>query len=405
MCVTMPPAAPALREPLRAKQAVQDLRSSKIREVANASMGQADVLPFWFGEPDEPTPPFIREAAIARIAAGDSHYVQTLGVPALRHAIARYVSGLHQPCTAEQVAVTSSGTAALMLAMQALVRPGDRVVAVTPLWPNLVEMPKLLGAEVTTVGLHFTPAGWQLDLDRLLAALVPGTRAVLVNSPNNPTGWVMSAAAQQAVLAHCRRHGIWIVCDDVYERYSFGARCAPSFLDAAQPLDRVISCNSFSKAWQMTGWRIGWIVFPADMQQDISKLIEYNTTCTPSFVQHAAVAALEQGEPVIARMVGRLQAAQSHLVARLAQLPRVRVAGLAQGAMYTFFRVDGVGDSLDFCKRLVAAHGLGLAPGIAFGSEGEGYLRWCYASSLERIEDGVQRLATALADLGAPDGP
>lgn len=383
-----------------ARSAVQALRSSKIREVANAGMGRTDVLPFWFGEPDEPTPSDVRAVAAQRLAAGDTFYVQTLGLPTLREAIAAYISRLHRPNApfdVDQVAVTSSGTTALMLAMQAIVNPGERVVAVTPLWPNLVEMPKVLGAHVETVSLRFSADGWQLDLDALLDALSPGTRALLVNSPNNPSGWVMSAQAQRAVLEHCRKHGIWIVTDDVYERYYYdNTQCAPSFLDLADASDRVISCNSFSKAWLMTGWRIGWIVVPRPLLQEIGKLIEFSTTCTPGFLQNAALHALEHGEPVIARTVARLKQSRDLLAARLVEVPGVQLAAPSPGAMYTFFRVDGVTDSLAFCKQLVSDGGLGLAPGAAFGPEGEGFLRWCYASTPERIEAGVERLTRYL---------
>lgn len=382
---------------LGARTAVRSLRSSQIREVANAGLGQPDVLPFWFGEPDEQTPQAFRDAAIAHIASGQTFYVQTLGTPALRHSLAAYVSRLHGRRDIDNIAVTSSGTSALMTAVQALVGNGDHVVAVTPLWPNLVEMPKVLGARVTTVALEFSESGWRLDLDALLRALTPDVRALLVNSPNNPTGWVLSADEQRTVLAHCRKHGIWIIADDVYERYYYDGAAAPTFLDIAEPDDRLVSCNSFSKAWLMTGWRIGWLTVPRALLPEIGKLIEYSNTCTPGFVQTAAQCALEQGEPVIARTVARLRTARDHLASRLLSVPGVTLAGRAPGAMYTFFRVDGVTDSLGFCKDLVVRGGLGLAPGVAFGPEGEGYLRWCYASVHERLDEGVERLSRYLA--------
>lgn len=381
---------------LTARSSVQTLRSSKIREVANAGMGLDNVLPFWFGEPDEPTPEYVCAAAVEAIAARNTFYAQTLGTPRLRGAIADYLSRLHCPVTIDNIAVTSSGTSALMLAVQALVSPGDRVVAVTPLWPNLVEMPKVLGAQVCTVALSFHPDGWQLDVERLLEALRPDTRVLLLNSPNNPTGWTIPRSAQQEILAHCRRHGIWIVTDDVYERLFFDGQCAPSFLDIKTPEDRVISCNSFSKAWLMTGWRLGWIVVPEALLPDISKLIEYSTTCVPPFIQCAGVVALEQGESTIARTVDRLKRGRDHLSSQLQKIPRIELAAPSNGAMYTFFRIAGVDDSLAFCKRLVSESGLGLAPGVAFGAEGEGYLRWCYASSTERLDEGVRRLARHL---------
>lgn len=382
---------------LGARTAVRSLRSSQIREVANAGLGKPDVLPFWFGEPDEQTPQAFRDAAIAHISSGQTFYVQTLGTPALRESLAAYVSRLHGRREVDNIAVTSSGTSALMTAVQALVGHGDHVVAVTPLWPNLVEMPKVLGARVTTVALEFAESGWRLDLDALLRALTPDVRALLVNSPNNPTGWVLSADEQRTVLAHCRKHGIWIIADDVYERYYYDGAAAPTFLDIAEPDDRVVSCNSFSKAWLMTGWRIGWLTVPRALLPEIGKLIEYSNTCTPGFVQTAAQCALEQGEPVIARTVARLRTARDHLASRLQAVPGITLAGSAPGAMYTFFRVDGVTDSLAFCKDLVVRGGLGLAPGVAFGPEGEGYLRWCYASEHARLDEGVARLSRYLA--------
>lgn len=247
-----------------ARPAVRALRASKIREVANAGLGRPDVSAFWFGEPDEVTPEFIRRAAMDALAAGDTFYTHNLGLPELREAVAAYVTRLHRPTRPEHVAVTNSGMSALMLATQALVGAGDRVVAVTPLWPNLVEIPKILGAQVETVALEFDPAGWKLDLDRLLSALRPDTRAVFINSPNNPTGWTIEREAQQAILEQCRRHGIWIIADDAYERLYYNgaerAAPAPSFLDIAAEGDRLVSTNTFSKAWLMTGFRLTILV-------------------------------------------------------------------------------------------------------------------------------------------------
>jgi len=387
--------------PLEAREAVRGLRASKIREVANAGMDRDDVLAFWFGEPDEVTPAFIRQAGIDALNAGETFYTHNLGIPELREAIASYVTRLHRPTGVDSIAVTNSGMSALMLATQALIGAGDRVVAVTPLWPNLVEIPKILGAEVECVELQFGPRGWTLDLDRLLAALTPATRAVYLNSPNNPTGWTLDAEAQRAILAHCRRHGIWIIADDAYERLYFdGGRAgsvAPSFLDLAQPDDRVISTNTFSKSWLMTGWRLGWIVAPPTLIPDIAKLLEYNTSCAPPFVQRAGVVAVKEGEPVVAHTVQRLRGARDFLHAHLGRTPGIEAIA-PPGAMYAFFRIANVTDSLEFCKRLVADAGVGLAPGIAFGPEGEGFVRWCFASSEARLADGVSRLQRFLAD-------
>jgi aspartate/methionine/tyrosine aminotransferase len=401
-------------DPVAARPAVRALGASKIRELVNAGFGREDVLPFWVGEPDEPTPEFIRRAGIASIEAGEVFYSHNLGLQALREALAAYISRLHRPTASAEIAVTSAGVNALMLVSQLLLEPGDRVVEVVPLWPNLQEIPRILGASVATVALEFSPGGWRLDLERLLGELRPGTRALYLNSPNNPTGWTISRNDQRAILEHCRRHGIWIFADDAYERLYYGeagkgaanesgqcgagsASIAPSFLDLADAGERVISTNTFSKSWLMTGWRLGWAVVPAALEADLGKLIEYNTSCAPVFVQRAGIAAVTQGEPVIAHTLERFRKARDFLVGELKKLPGVEVA-LPSGTMYAFFRVRGVTDSLAFCKRLVAGYGLGLAPGAAFGPQGEGYVRWCFAAGEDKLAEGVARLRKALEE-------
>ena len=379
---------------LTPRPAVQALRSSKIREVANAGMGKPDLLAFWFGEPDEVTPDFIRQAGIEALQRGDTFYTQNLGIPALRDSIAAYLSRLHgiqRTFSADNIAVTNSGMSALMLTTQTLVGPGDRVVIVSPVWPNLVEIPKILGAEAVCFPLSFGARGWTLDLQRLLDALTPGTRALYINSPNNPTGWTISRQEQAAILTHCRRHGIWILADDAYERLVYNDSVAPSFLEFGSAEDRIVSTNTFSKSWLMTGWRLGWIAAPRELMPGIGTLIEYNTSCAPGFVQRAGIAAIEHGEAVIRRTQLRFHAARDFLGAQLSEIGGIE-APLPAGAMYTFFRLDGMNDSLDFCKCLVAETGLGLAPGIAFGPEGEGFLRWCFAAGEDRLAQGVGRL-------------
>lgn len=384
-------------DPVHARAAVRALSASKIRELFNAGIGRKDIVPFWVGEPDEPTPEFIRRAGIASIEAGELFYSSNYGIAELREALAAYTTRLHRPTSSAQVVVTSAGVNALMLVSQLLLDPGDRVVEVVPLWPNLQEIPKILNAGVTTVALEFSPGGWTLDLERLLGELKPGTKALYLNSPNNPTGWTISREAQQAILDHCRRHGIWIFADDAYERlYYEGNNIAPSFLDLAEPGERVISTNTFSKSWLMTGWRLGWAVVPAALEADLGKLVEYNTSCAPVFVQRAGVAAVTRGEPVIAHTLQRFRKARDYLIGELNDIARVEVAP-PTGTMYAFLRIAGVTDSLAFCKKLVAEQGLGLAPGAAFGPEGEGFVRWCFAAGEDKLADGVARLRRALA--------
>ena len=381
---------------LTARAAVRALSASKIRELYNEGLGKPNVLPFWVGEPDEPTPDFIRKAGTDSIAAGELFYTHNLGIPELREALAAYISKLHRRVDPGQIAVTTAGVNALMVASQLLIDPGDRVVQVVPLWPNLQEIPKILGASVETVALEFSASGWKLPLQKLLDAMKPGTKALYLNSPNNPTGWTVTAAELKTILQHCRRHGIWIFADDAYERLYYGDEgIAPSLLNISETEDRVISANTFSKSWLMTGWRLGWLVVPAGLTADLGKLIEYNTSCAPVFVQRAGIAAVKEGEPVIARTRFRFRKARDYLIKNLQEVPRIKVA-VPSGTMYAFFKVDGVKDSLAFCKQLVRETGLGLAPGSAFGPEGEGFVRWCFAASEEKLADGVARLKRAL---------
>jgi aspartate/methionine/tyrosine aminotransferase len=379
------------------RDAIARLPASKIREVANAGMGRSDVLAFWFGESDEVTPEAVRRAAAQSLNDGEIFYAHNLGLPELRQALAAYCSALHGSVDVERIAVTSSGVNALMLAMQLLAGAGDEVVAVVPLWPNLTAQAQIMGATVKRVALRPQQGRWTLHLDTLREAVTPATRVLLLNAPNNPTGWTLTREEQQAILAHCRGTGTWIVADEVYERLHFGAaKAAPSFLDIASDEDRLVVAHSFSKSFLMTGWRLGWLVLPRGHMDAIGKLIEFNTSCAPVFVQRGGLAALQLAPDFVPALVQRLRGCRDRLLPQLAALPGVEVAS-PPGGMYAFFRVQGRDDSLAFAKQLVQRHGLGLAPGVAFGDEGEGWLRWCFASrDPQRLDAGVQRLARAL---------
>ena len=395
---------------------IEQLPASKIREVANAALGRSDVLAFWFGESDETTPTFIREAAVASLAAGETFYSHNLGLAELREAIAGYVSSLHPAIGSDRIAVTSSGVSALMLAMQALVGAGDEVVAVVPVWPNLTAQPAILGAHVTRFALRPDTGGeWRLDVGALCRAVTHRTRVLLVNSPNNPTGWTLTRDEQRVLLEHCRSTGTWIVADEVYERVYFGdggrtvaaapsfafgeagaGSAAPSFLDIADPDDRLIVVHSFSKSFLMTGWRLGWLVVPPGTAASFAKLIEFNTSCAPVFVQRAGLAALANASGFVPGLVERLRNCRDTLLPLLREIPGVQVA-TPRGGLYAFLRVPGSGDSLAFAKRLVQEGGVGIAPGAAFGAEGEGWLRWCFASrDPARLGAGAERLARFL---------
>ncbi len=385
------------------RQVMDELQESLIRVVANAALDRPDVLKFWFGESDEVTPEVIRAAASASLAAGETFYSHNLGLPALRQALAGYSTGLRQPgaeaVTAERVAVTSGGVNGLMISAQALIDAGDRVVVVTPVWPNLVAQPRVMGAQVHTVSLRPQAGAWSLDMNELMDALRPGTKALVVNSPNNPTGWTLSRAEQAQILEHARRAGIWIVADEVYERLFFDdpARvAAPSFLDLASAQDRLVVVNSFSKSFLMTGWRLGWLTLPGGLTSAVGKLLEFNTSCAPVFVQRAGLAALAHADEITPQVVSHLRQCRDTLLPLLQALPGVEVAP-PPGGLYAFLRLPAHPDSLQLARRLVQEAGLGLAPGHAFHdssrAEMQGWLRWCFASAdLQRLQEGVRRL-------------
>jgi aspartate/methionine/tyrosine aminotransferase len=398
------------------REVVEHLAESRIREVANEGLGRDDVLKFWFGESDEVTPEFVREASIASLQGGETFYAHNLGLVELRQAIAVYTEDLHPGLGAThwlpRLAVTSGGVNGLMLASQALVNAGDEVVVVTPVWPNLVAQPLIMGAKVVSVPLTVVQSGpragaWVLDMGALLTAVTPATRMLVLNAPNNPTGWTLSVEQQAAILDHCRQTGTWILADEVYERLYFAgdtpSGAASSFLDVSEPDDRLIVAHSFSKSFLMTGWRLGWLVLPPALTHAMGKLIEFNTSCAPVFIQRAALAAMQRGDEITPALVAHLKTCRDTLVPLLKATPGVTLAE-PRGGMYAFFRLDGYDDCLDTAKRLVREAGIGLAPGSAFGPEAAGWLRWCFASrDHQRLVHGVERLRGWLASAKRAD--
>jgi len=378
------------------RPALAEIPGSLIREVSEVGRYMQDVIPLWFGEPDTVTPDFVREAAKLALDEGKTFYAPNPGIPPLREAIASYLQRNHRNVGTARVAVTASGVNALMLVAQALLSPGDRVVIPTPAWPNMDGIARVMGAEVTDMPLRLMNGIWRADLDELLAAITPETKLLFLNSPGNPTGWTLTAEEQRAILAKCRQTGTWILADDVYERLYFAGDAAPSFLEIADEQDRVVSVNSFSKSWAMTGWRLGWIVAPPALMDAIGKLNEFNMSSAPTFIQHAGVVALDKGDAFIAETRARYLKARDIAHAALSAVPGI-TAPRPDGAMYLFLKVEGCTDSLALAKSLLHSARVGIAPGAAFGAGGEGHLRLCFAQSEARIREASARLAEALS--------
>jgi aspartate/methionine/tyrosine aminotransferase len=377
------------------RPALAEIPGSLIREVSEVGRYMPDVIPLWFGEPDTVTPDFVREAAKAALDDGKTFYAPNPGIPSLREAIAAYLQRNNRPVGTSRVAVTASGVNALMLVAQALLSPGDRVVIPTPAWPNMDGIARVMGAEVTDMPLRLMNGVWRADLDELLAAITPETKLLFLNSPGNPTGWTLTSEEQRAILAKCRQTGTWILSDDVYERLYFAGDAAPSFLEIADEQDRLVSVNSFSKSWAMTGWRLGWIVAPPALMDAIGKLNEFNMSSAPTFIQHAGVVALDKGDAFIAETRARYLKARDIAHAALSSVPGI-TAPRPDGAMYLFLKVEGCTDSLALAKSLLHSARVGIAPGAAFGAGGEGHLRLCFAQSEARIREASGRLAEAL---------
>lgn len=374
-----------------------DAPPSGIVEVFDHGRGRQGLIPLWVGEGDLPTPEFIRAAASRALEAGETFYTWQAGIPDLRAALARYHERVYGGAfAADRFFVTGSGMQAIQIAFTMLAGPGDEVIVPSPAWPNVPAAVGIRGARAVEVAMAFGPSGWTLDIDRIAAAVTPATRVIAINSPSNPTGWTASREELAAILAIARRHGLWVLADEVYGRFVWdGSARAPSFHDVAEPEDRVLYVNTFSKNWAMTGWRVGWIEAPRELGPTIENLIQYSTSGVAAFLQRGAVVALDEGEPFIAHQIERMRESRAILAEALAGSGRARFAPAA-GAFYAFFGIEGEPDSRALAFRLIDEAGVGLAPGSAFGAAGDGFLRLCWARGPESIRAVAERLGNWL---------
>ena len=380
------------------RHALSRIPLENLSHLANNAFGDPEVIPLWFGESDLRPPAFIGEAMAAAISAGHVFYTHQNGIPELRQALCAYLTSLNQrPVTADRITVTCGGMYALMLAIQLVVEAGDNVIVVDPVWPNLGGMTRLVGAQVRSVAMDFGPGGWRLDPRKVADAMDDRTRAVFFASPGNPTGALVPLDVQEELLGICRRRGVWLLADEVYHRLVFDGAVAPSILDIADPEDRLLVVNTFSKSWAMTGWRLGWIVHPPSLGPTLAMMVQYTTSGVATFLQHAGLAAVERGESFIDQVRSYCENGMAIVCDVLEAAPRVRMGPRPRAGMYAYFEVDGLTDSRAACLDILSRTKVGIAPGYFFGPSSNGFLRICVARSPAALGDAMGRLAPALA--------
>jgi aspartate/methionine/tyrosine aminotransferase len=374
----------------------QNAPTSGIVEVFNYGRNKAGLIPLWVGEGDAPTPPFIAEAAAKSYADGETFYTYQRGIPPLREAIAAYMSGVYgRSFSPEQFFVTIGGMHALQIAMRIVANPGDEVIVPTPAWPNFIGAITVNGALPREVEMRLGTTGFALDFPALEAAIGPRTRAIMINTPANPTGWTATRADQERLLELARRHRLWIIADEIYGRFYYDGPRAPSFHDIMEADDRILFVQTFSKNWAMTGWRLGWLEAPPALGQIIENLIQFSTSGVPVPHQRAGIAAIEQGEGLITAQIAQARSNRETLLGALKGHNGL-ILPYPSGAFYLFFGIAGMADSMKAAVRLIDEANVGLAPGVAFGAGGEGFMRLCYLRKAGDIAEAARRLAAGL---------
>ena len=379
------------------RKIIEELESSPIRNIANSAIDNKDVIPLWFGETDIVTPKFISDSMKVALDEGHTFYTTNHGVPELVESISQYSSHLHNKIILKnRIMITAAGMNALMIAAEAIVNPNEKIICVTPVWPNFMRCVQIMGGQIIEIPLLLSEQEnkWQLNLEEI-EKNISDVKGIYINSPNNPTGWMMEKKEQEKILEICRKNKKWIIADEVYERIVYNRKVAPSFLDIASEKDLLIVVNSFSKSWAMTGWRLGWITIPDNTLNLFEKLNEFNIASPAAPVQHAGITAIKEGENFILNMMSKLSNARNIAINNLTSFSLVELP-YPNAAFYAFFRVKGVKDSELFCKETLKQTGVGLAPGTAFGKDTNNWLRICYAKSPDLLEEAFLKLKAVL---------
>ncbi|WP_170384327.1 pyridoxal phosphate-dependent aminotransferase [Ruegeria atlantica] len=375
---------------------VDTLEDSPIIDVLRIGQEVEGIIPLWLGESCFPTDTLITEAAVTALRNGRTFYTPNRGIPELRESIARYYQRIYDVSLSDnRISVANSGMHAVTMISRAVLEAGDNAILITPCWPNVDRAIRLLGGEIREVPLDLREDRFELDMSKVEAQIDGRTKLIYLASPSNPTGWTIDEQQSRQLLELSRKTGISVLSDEVYQRLSFNNEMGSTMLSCAEPDDALFVVNSFSKAWSMTGWRLGWMVYPQVFHDSFEKLSQFSISGSPGFVQMGGVQALDQGDDLVGKLRRHCIEAKTHVEQRLAELPGVSVIP-SMGGFYTMFKSPKTTDSVSFCKNAARIAGVGCAPGAAFGAGGEGLIRLCYARDLDTLDVAIQRLATAL---------
>ncbi|WP_448575283.1 pyridoxal phosphate-dependent aminotransferase [Thermomicrobium sp.] len=352
-----------------------------------------DVIDLGGGDPDFPTPTHICQAAADAMFRGETHYVASAGIPELRRAIARKLQAENRiPVTPDEIIVTPGGKAALFVSILALVGPGDDVLMFDPGWVSYEPMVVMAGARCLHVPL-LPEENYRITREAIEAVLTPQTRLMIVNSPNNPTGRVLTREEAEAIVTVAQEHDILVISDEIYEKIIYDGREHLSLAAFPGMAERTLTVNGFSKAYAMTGWRLGYVAGPAPLIRQIMKVHSHSATCATSFAQWGGVAALEGPQDVIDAMVAAWDRRRRFVTERLNAIPGFRCP-LPEGAFYAFPDVSGTGLSgQEVAQKLIEEAYVGVTPGDAFGASGSGCIRLSFATADELLERALDRIA------------
>ena len=382
-------------------KSVIGIKETPIMEIANFGRAYSketgkEVLAAWFGEGNKPTKNIIYNETIKSLNNGNTFYTYQNGLPKIREALSNYMNNVFDLDTIpENHSLVTGGMLGIKIICDMLIEKGDEVVIVGPVWPNIRSSVILKEGKIKEVNLKLTDK-WDLDFKELFSAVSDKTKMVFINSPSNPTGWMLTEEEQEKIISFLRKKNCWLISDEVYHQIVYDRDNSSSFLKFSRPDDKLIVINSSSKSFNMTGWRIGWLSHPENLGSHIAKLVQISTTGVPEFLQEGFFSALINYKSIVSEVKNDLKKSRDFLFKRTKNWSKIQMP-YTNAAFYSFFKVKGMKDSIEFAKYLIEKTQVGLAPGVAFGKSGEGHLRLCFASDLKYLENILSRLEKELA--------